>query len=162
MNTRFDEVFRISIILKGLDAAAEIIGGTFLLFITPHDIQHFVHWLTAQELSTDPHDFISTLLVHSTHNLSAGSTLFATIYLLSHGVIKLFIIINVLRNKYWAYPALIIVLIGFIVYQVIQIIHSHSIGLILLTLFDVFVIIMTTLEWQKQIGLREEIKESEK
>lgn len=161
MHTRFDEVFRISIILKGLDAAAEIIGGLFLLFVTPHDIQRLVDWMTRQELRTDPHDFIATLLVHGAHHLSAGTTLFGAIYLLSHGIIKMFVIVNVLRNKYWAYPTLIIVLLGFIVYQAIQIAHTHSIGLILLSAFDVFVIVLTWLEWQKQRTLRREIEESD-
>jgi uncharacterized membrane protein len=150
MGSRFDTIFRVSIILKGLDAVAEIIGGALLLFITPSDITHFVGWLTRSELAEDPHDYIATLLNHSAHHLAASSTLFGAIYLLSHGVIKLFAIINVLRDKYWAYPVLIIVLIGFVVYQVIDIITKHSITMSLLTIFDIFIIIMTWLEWEKK------------
>ena len=154
MSIRFETVFRVSIVLKGLDAAAEIIGGLFFLLIAPSQIKGLIHWLTTSELHADPHDFIANLLVHSGHSLNNGSRLFAGIYLLSHGVIKLFVIVNVLRNKYWAYPLLIIVLFGFIIYQVIQITHSHSIGLVLLSIFDVFVIAMTALEWRKQHELR--------
>jgi len=154
MGIRFETVFRISIVLKGLDAAAEIIGGLFFLIISPSQIKGLIHWLTASELRTDPHDFISNLLVHSGHNFNNGSRLFVSIYLLAHGVIKMFVIVNVLRNKYWAYPLLIIVLFGFIIYQVIQITRSYSISLVLLTIFDVFIIIMTALEWRKQHELR--------
>jgi len=159
MHTRFDEIFRISIILKGLEAALEVIGGIFLFFVTSHDIEHFVHWLTAKELSTDPHDFIATLLVHSTSHLSANSTLFGAVYLLSHGVIKLVVILAVLKNKFWAYPALLVVLVGFMIYQLVQVAYTGSITLILLTVFDAFVAVMTILEWQKQIALRHATEE---
>jgi uncharacterized membrane protein len=154
MASRFDTIFKISIVLKGLDAAAEIIGGLFFLLISPDQIKGLIHWFTASELRTDPHDFIANLLVHTGHNFSNGSRLFVGIYLLAHGVIKMFAVVNVLRNKYWAYPLLVVVLLGFIIYQVIQITRTHSISLILLTIFDVFIVIMTSLEWRKQHQLR--------
>ena len=104
MHTRFDTIFRISIILKGLDALAELLGGAFLLIITPHQIHSFVHWLTAKELAADPHDFVANIIVHSSHKISTTSTTYGAIYLLIHGLIKMFVIVNVLRDKYWAYP----------------------------------------------------------
>jgi uncharacterized membrane protein len=150
MGSRFDTVFRVSIILKGLDAALEIIGGVLLLFVTRSNIIHFVAWLTRSTLAHNPHNYIATHLNRSAEHLVANSTLIGAIYLLSHGVIKLFIIVNVLRDKYWAYPVLIIVLLAFSVYQIIDIINNHSIAITLLTIFDVFIIIMTWFEWQKR------------
>lgn len=162
MRIRFETVFKISIIIKGLDAAIEIICGLFFVIISPGQIKGLIHWLTAGELHADPHDYIANLLVHSGHSISNGSRLFIGVYLLSHGVIKMFVIVNVLRNKYWAYPLLIVVLFGFIIYQVIQIIHSHSIGLIILSIFDAFIVIMTALEWRKQHKLRLQTATTEK
>ena len=150
MGSRFDTVFRISVILKGLDAVLEIIGGVLLLFVSRSNITHFVAWLTRSTLAHNPHNYIATHLNHSAEHLAADSTLIGAIYLLSHGIIKLFVIINVLRDKYWAYPVLIIVLLGFSVYQIIDIIASHSIAVALLTIFDIFIIIMTWFEWQKK------------
>jgi len=150
MGSRFDTVFRISIILKALDAVIEIIGGVFLLFVTRSDITRLVTWLTRSTLAHNPHNYIATHLNSSAEHLAANSTLIGAIYLLSHGIIKLFVIINVLRDKYWAYPVLIIVLFGFSVYQIIDIINTHSIAVTLLTIFDVFIIIMTWIEWQKK------------
>lgn len=161
MKTRFDTLFRISIILKGLDALLEIIGGTFLLFVTPHDIVRLAQWLSKSELTENPHDFIGTALTHGLHSLSTSSTLYGGIYLLSHGIIKMFVIINVLRNKYWAYPLLIVVLLGFIIYQIIDIVQKHSIAMTLLSIFDAFIVVMTWLEWQKQRALRQEEAESD-
>lgn len=134
MKSGLDTVFKVSIILKGLDALVEIIGGVLLLFVTPSAINHFV----------------ATFLGHSAEHFTADSILLGAIYLLSHGLIKLFIIINVLRDKYWAYPVLIVVLLASSIYQTIDIINHHSIFITLLTIFDLFVIVITWLEWQKK------------
>ena len=60
-----DRTFRISISLKGLDGALEIIGGLILLFVAPATLQSWARALTAHELAQDPHDFIATHLLHS-------------------------------------------------------------------------------------------------
>src|SRR5579864_716228 len=109
----FDKVFRISVGLKGLDALIEILGGSFLLLIGPATIGHFVTWLTNSELMQDPHDFIANLITHSAHSLTLSSTVFGGIYLLSHGLIKIVVVVAVLLNKLWAYPAMIVVLLAF-------------------------------------------------
>ena len=49
-----DRVFEIGIIGKGLNGAAELIGGLLLLFLTPGRIHHLVASLTQGELSEDP------------------------------------------------------------------------------------------------------------
>ncbi len=112
-----DRTFRISVGLKGLDGALELIGGIVLLFVRPHTIQHLARTLTQHELSQDPHDFISRHLLHSAGNLTHGTTLFAAIYLLSHGLAKVVLVVAVLRDEVWAYPGMIALLILFIVYQ---------------------------------------------
>jgi uncharacterized membrane protein len=57
----------------------------------------------------------------------------------SHGVVKLALVVGLLRNKLWAYPASLIALGLFIVYQLYRYSYTHGIGLIVLTAFDVFV-----------------------
>lgn len=161
MHTRFDEVFRISIIIKGIDGLIETIAGLLLLIDTPASIQHLTDNLTRHELATDPHDFIATFIMHSAHNLTATSTIFGAIYLLAHGLIKIVLVIALLYNKLWAYPAMLVVLLIFIVYQIISLNQHFSLGLAILTIFDTFVFIMTWLEGRKQLILRREIRESE-
>ena len=112
-----DRTFRVSVILKGLDGALEIIGGLLLLLVSPATIQSIVRSLTQHELSEDPHDLIASHLLRSTRDLSHATALFAAVYLLSHGVAKVVLVIAVLRDQIWAYPAIIVLLIGFIIYQ---------------------------------------------
>jgi uncharacterized membrane protein len=144
-----DRAFRISIGLKGLDGLLEIIGGLVLLFVAPATLQSWARSLTAHELAHDRHDFIATHLLHSASQLSRSTTLFGAVYLLSHGVAKVVLVVALLRNQLWAYPWMIGLLGVFIVYQIYRLSRRFSVGLLLLTAFDVFVVVLTVLEYRK-------------
>lgn len=75
-------------------------------------------------------------------------------YLLSHGAVKVVLVIALLMNKLWAYPLMITVLAIFIVYQVYRFSYSHSVSMILLTVFDLVVISLTWIEYQQQRSRR--------
>ena len=134
-------------IAKGIDGALEIIGGSLLLFVSPATIQAVLRGMTQHELSEDPHDFIANHLLRSVQNLSHSTTLFAAIYLLAHGAAKVVLVIAVLRDRTWAYPAIIVLLLGFIGYQLYRLALDPGIGLTLLTLFDAFVVVLTWKEY---------------
>ncbi len=149
--TATDKVFRISLYLKGLDGLLEIIGGLLLLLIKPEQINHLAHWLTQGELSQDPHDFIARHILKTAHELTGASLVFGAIYLLSHGISKVFLITQVLRDRLWAYKALIVLIGLFVVYQVYRLTVKFSISLVLLTLFDLLVIYLTQKEYRRHL-----------
>ena len=148
--SRFDRVFEVGILLKGLDGLLEIVGGILLFFIKPELVNHLAATLTQHELAEDPRDFLATHIVHSTSNLAAGSFTFAAIYLLSHGVVKIILVWEILHNRLWAYAGLIYLTIGFMTYQVYRFTYSHSIGLVLLTVFDAVIVYLTVVEYRKR------------
>jgi uncharacterized membrane protein len=143
-----DRVFRTSVILKGLDGALEIIGGLVLLTLSPTTIHATVRTLTEHELSQDPHDFVARHLLHASGGLTHGTTIYAGVYLLSHGLAKVAVVIAVLQDRMWAYPAMMALLAGFIAYQLYRLAVRFTIGLTLLTVFDVFVVWLTWREYQ--------------
>jgi len=148
--SRLDKVFEVGIVLKGLDGLLEIAGGVLLLLIKPQYLNQLASTLTQHELSEDPHDFLSSYILHSTQNLAAGSLVFAALYLLSHGIVKIVLVWEILHNRFWAYLALIYLTIGFMVYQIYRFSYSHSIGLVLLTVFDAVIVYLTTVEYRKR------------
>jgi uncharacterized membrane protein len=150
-----DKTFKISLVLKGLDGVLEVAGGILLLFLSPHAIQHLVRALTAHELSEDPHDLLARYLLHTTAHLNTGITIFGAIYLLSHGIAKIVLVALVLKDKLWAYPWLIALLLAFIAYQLYRITAVHfSIGLTLLTIFDAFLVWLTWREYRAKRARR--------
>lgn len=89
-------------------------------------------------------------------NLSVSAQDFAALYLLAHGVTKLWLIIGLLRQRLWYYPTALIVFSLFIAYQLYRYSFSHSIWLLLITVLDVVIIGLTWHEWRylrrRQLG----------
>ena len=63
---------------------------------------------------------------------------------------KIFLVVNLLRNRLWAYPVAIIVLVGFVGYQVFRICEHPSIAMAVLTSVDVAIILAICLEYRTQ------------
>src|SRR5262245_88793 len=145
-----DRTFEISLIVKGLDGLLELVGGLFLLVVSPATLSTFTVRITQHELSEDPHDFIATRVLHLGTGLTGSATHFAAAYLLLHGIVKVGLVVAVLRNQLWAYPCLIAFLLTFIGYQLYRIAIEPTAWLIALTIFDVFVAWLTWREWNKQ------------
>ena len=136
---RIHQIFEISVLLKGAHALIECIGGLVLAFVSTSAITGLVNALTQEELIEDPNDFVATHLLSLAQNFTVSTQHFYAFYLLSHGVVKAFLVIGLLRNKLWAYPTSLVVLTLFIVYQLYRFSYTHGFGLIVLTVFDVFV-----------------------
>jgi uncharacterized membrane protein len=136
---RIHQIFEISVLLKGAHALIECIGGLVLAFVSTNAITSLVNALTQDELIEDPKDFVAAHLLSLAQNFTVSTQHFYAFYLLSHGFIKVFLVIGLLRNKLWAYPVSLVVLCLFIVYQLYRFSYTHGFGLIVLTLFDVMV-----------------------
>ncbi len=149
-----DRAFLVGIVLKGLDGLLEVVGGLLLLLVSPTTIADAARALTEHELSEDPHDFLATHLLHATGTLTGSALTFGAVYLLSHGLVKIVLVAALLRNQLWAYPALIVFLIVFIVYQLYRMTYAPSVGLAGLTVFDAIVTWLTIREYQRQRALR--------
>ena len=136
--------------IKGVAGLVETIAGILSFFVTPAILKSFVVLLTAPELSEDPNDWIATTLSHAVQHISADTMLFATAYLTVHGLIKLFLVASLLLGRLWAYPLSLWFLAAFFVYQCYRFLHTHSISLVLLTVFDLAVVFLIWREYQSR------------
>jgi len=75
---------------------------------------------------------------------------FVAIYLLIHGLLNMFLAIQLYRDRIWAYLVTITITIIFIFYQIHRIILHHSPVLIVVTIFDVLFIILTWHEYNRK------------
>jgi uncharacterized membrane protein len=148
--SELDRVFLWSIVLKAVDGGLEIFGGVLLLVVEPARITQLAKLVTQHELGTDPHDFIARHIVRSAHNFAAGGRTFAAVYLLVHGLTKIVLVIEILREHLWAYKGMVVMLGLFIIYQVYRMFYKPSISLVLLSAFDAFVIVLTLREEKRQ------------
>ena len=56
---------------------------------------------------------VATYLLHTTNGLTGHAVLFAAIYLVVHGLVKVVLVVALLLNKLCAYPWMIVVLLLF-------------------------------------------------
>lgn len=145
---RIHEIFEISVLLKGAHALIECVGGILLALVSTQAITDFVARATQYELGEDRNDLVATRLLDWAQGFSIETQHFYAFYLLSHGVVKLLLVIGLLREKLWAYPASLIVLGLFIAYQFYRYSFTHSPALIVLSLFDIFVMALVWHEYQ--------------
>jgi uncharacterized membrane protein len=149
---KLHRLFEAGVILKGLDGVLETVGGVLFLFVGPLTLHRLVFFLTAHELSEDPHDFLARGLRHLVETLSPDTKLFASLYLVVHGLIKLVLVAGLLRGRLWAYPTAVGFLGVFVAYQLYRFAHTHSLALLGLTLFDVCIVFLVWQEYRSRRG----------
>lgn len=141
-------LFRTGILLKGILSATEIFAGIFVLFFDPAIVGNAIITASQNELIEEPGNFIATHALMLAQQFSLTPQVFLAVYLLSRGLIKLALVIALLKNQLWAYPASLVVLGLFMIYQMYQITLGHSALLIALTLFDIIIMWLIWHEYQ--------------
>ena len=116
--------------------------------VSPATLDHLAHQLTQHELSQDPNDYLAHHLLRLTANLH-NTQLFGSIYLLTHGLVKIVVVVGLFLRQRWAYPVAFVFLGGFVIYQLYRLTYAPSVGLALLTVFDLFIIWLTWREYRR-------------
>jgi uncharacterized membrane protein len=145
---RVHQIFVVSVLAKGIHAIVEIVGGLALYLVSTETIVRVINNWSYDELIDDPRDWIANHLLTFTSRFSVAEHDFYAFYLLSHGLIKSVLVIGLLREKLWAYPASFAVFGAFIAYQLYRYSYTHDFGLILLSIFDLFVIYLAVHEYR--------------
>lgn len=145
-----DRLFAVSVVIKGLDGLVELVAGLALLLITPPQVEAAAAQFAGSLVGSLLPDAVSAWAVTAAEHVTITGLAFGASYLLAHGVVKVVLVGALLRNKLWAYPLMIAVLIGFLVFQGYQLAHRPSAGLVVLSLFDVVVLVLTWREFHRQ------------
>jgi uncharacterized membrane protein len=142
-------LYLLGIWIKGIDGVLEVIGGVLLLLVKQSALNTLIAQLTQHELATDHGDWVVVHIREAVSHLSSDTKLFASAYLLGHGVIKSFLVWGgLLRRKLWAFPTALTVIGAFIGYQTYRVIHRYSLGLICLTVLDAIVFALIWREYR--------------
>ena len=145
---RIHQIFVVSVLFKGAHALIEIAGGIALYLVSTETIVRAINNWSYDELIEDKNDWVATHLLDFARTFSVAEHHFYAFYLLSHGIIKSVLVIGLLRERLWAYPASFAVFGAFIVYQLYRYSFTGDIGLILLSIFDLFVIYLAAHEYR--------------
>ena len=135
--------FQVGIWFKGIDGVLELIGGILLLSVHPEAINHLIISLTQHELQNDPGDWFCNLLRHAGNHLNNGGTKWwGSLYLLSHGAIKVFLAVGIILNRLWAYPTAMGIIGFFILFQGGRLAFHFSPALLVATVVDIIIVLL--------------------
>lgn len=152
MNTPrfFRASFRTGITIKGIDGLLEAIGGVLLWFFKPDALGSTLQEIFEHELLRDPHDFLARHLLHTSEKIAQSDPLFASIFLLSHGLVKVVLSVLLWMNKLWAYPLAIVVFTTFTIFGMYRYAHTHATLLIVIAVFDMIIVVLAWEEYRAE------------
>jgi uncharacterized membrane protein len=151
---RLHRFFEITLLLKALFAGGEIVAAIGVYIVPLDAVSDFVGAITRAELAAHPNDIVAFHLAAWARSLSVGTQHFVALYLVSHGAVKLWIIIGLLRERLWYYPIALVVFALFVMYQIHRYTLTHSVWLLLITVVDLVVIGLTWHEYRHLRGIR--------
>jgi uncharacterized membrane protein len=139
-----DFLFRVGLIVKGVDAVFEMIGGVLLSM--PVKLARYLLVLSEHELYKN-HKALSGNLGHLAASVQRHPSLPEAAYLLVHGGAKVILIVAIFRGKKWGYTGLIGVLSFFTIIELGRAITAHEIVTGCLGLFDLGVVLLIAKEY---------------
>lgn len=140
-----DVSFNAMLLGKSIFAFVEFLSGLLLIFIPLDLIKSTIQHLAAS-IAFAP---LSSMITNAGERLTSDATLFAVIYLLLHGALKLVTLALLWRKILWSYPLSIVLLVGFITYQMFEFFNHGAIPMLALCVVDLVMITLTLLEYRK-------------
>lgn len=140
-----DVSFNAMLLGKSIFAFVEFLFGLLLIFIPLDLIKSTIQHLAAS-IAFAP---LSSMITNAGERLTSDATLFAVIYLLLHGALKLVTLALLWRKILWSYPLSIVLLVGFITYQMFEFFNHGAISMLVLCVVDLVMIALTLLEYRK-------------
>jgi uncharacterized membrane protein len=151
---RTERLFRLALLLKGLDGAVELVAAVALLLVPAATVHQVVADIISRDLLGPPDGFLARHLVAGTAEYASGNRTFVVVYLGLHGVVKLALVWALLRRWRPAYPVAAVVLAVFVGYELSRAVRTGSVVLPLLAVLDVLIIVLVVREYRRLLGQR--------
>ncbi|MFR9801982.1 DUF2127 domain-containing protein [Pseudonocardia sp. RS010] len=145
---RTERLFRIALLVKGIDGVTELVGAVVLIAVSGAAVHRLVAEVLAHDLLGPPDGTLARHFVAGTTEFVSGDRTFAVLYLALHGVVKLALVVALLRKWLPAYPVAIAVLLVFVGYEVARAVHTGSLVLPFLAVLDLAITVLVIREYR--------------
>ena len=146
----YHRLFTWGVWAKTAIAIGETVLGFLLYAVSTETITAVIYRYLGGELQEVPRDRIWDILLRGLEGLSGGGQPFWAFILLSHGLVKLFLLGGLIKNKLWAYPASAAVFTLLALYQLYTLLQGPDLLLELITILDIIVIALIAHEWRRK------------
>lgn len=143
------KLFKIGMYWRVLYGAIRILVGLTLLEFINIPFTVLLQRIMSHELAEDPADDLFTFTNHFLQIHPLHVTYFLSFYLIFWGIIDIFLSINLLKRKTWAFPASLGLVTFFVLYELYRLTHTHSLILLSIILIDIIIIWVINREYKK-------------
>jgi uncharacterized membrane protein len=141
-------LFKLALVVKGIDGASELVGAVLLTVLPTVWVQSVIANVVSHDLLGPPNGSLTQHFITGTKQFAAGNRTFAISYLALHGVIKLALVVALLRKWLPAYPVALVILALFVIYEIYRAAHTHSVLLPFLAALDLAIIVLVVREYR--------------
>ncbi len=141
------ELFRISIWINILSCLGEMLAGLATAFIPSTLVLSAAVYFSQTYGGDVTHDFLAQIFIHAAHLFVVSNDLLIGLYIFVRGLVQLIPSLALLRNKLWAYPVMICILLVLVVAQIYAIYLSHSVATGIVTIIDIITIYLVWHEY---------------
>lgn len=141
-------LFLATLLAKGSLGVIQLAAAVAIHFRTTERLPALAQWLFGAELAEDPNDFLARHIMTLAGTVPKTDMTFYTVYFAAHGLLHVGVVSALLVDAMWAYPASVLVLAAFVLYQILEWIHVGGPMLLVLSLIDLAVIYLTLREWR--------------
>jgi uncharacterized membrane protein len=146
---RLTIVFRLSMYWRIIYGLLKAVTGFLLLAVNRLDPASLFYKLMRHEIIEDPGDVFIRLASPVVDHLSSDTAFFAAVYLLFWGLIDIFLAVNVLRRRLWAFMVALFLISLFIIYEIYRISYTHSVFLGVIIMLDMAIVWIVYKEYLK-------------
>ncbi len=148
-NTTTDVLFRIGIIVKGVDSLFEVLGGVLLTM--PTRLARYLLVISQHEAYRH-HSVLAGRLDQLAGGVSMHPSTGEAIYLIIHGLAKVVLIAAIFYQKRWGYIGFIAVLTLFALIELVRAVTAREVVTGILGIFDVCVVVLIYKEFRDRFG----------
>lgn len=146
----FSRFFRLAMFWKIFYGILKIVTAIVLLKFVVIDPSGLFYQLMAHEIIEDPNDLFVKIASPLIAHLSVNSTTFAAAYLLFWGIVDdIFLSLNILKGRLWAFPVALTLIALFVPYEIFRFSHTHSLALVFFIAVDIVIFLIINKEYQK-------------
>ena len=120
-----ERLFRVALVVKGLDGAVELLAAALLVVGVPA-LDELVRAVLDHHLLGGPQSALAERFAAGEARLAGADRTFAVVYLALHGLIKCGLVVAMARRVRPAYPVAAVVLGLFVVYEFYRAAHTGS------------------------------------
>jgi uncharacterized membrane protein len=142
------KLVKLVIYFKGAVGILQAVAGTILLLIGPNTLSSIIEKSLEGDIEKS-NGLIHRTLVYLSKTLSADIHIFAALFMIVHGLVFIAAVFALIHKRRWAFPAAGLLLIFFIIYEVYHLSREFSFIMMILTLIDIVIFILISLEYRR-------------